>query len=71
MFGLSTTEARRQAAQVATVCSGWKQHFARSGVSAADIEYVARFVDRDFPKDQRPEQAVESDRRRKPGARKR
>jgi serine/threonine-protein kinase HipA len=71
LFGLSASEARKQAAQVAKVCSSWKEHFARSGVSAADLEYLARFVDRDFLKDQREELAVESGRRPKQRVRKR
>ncbi len=48
LFGLSAGEARAQAAQVAGVCGAWKLHFAHAGVSAADIEYLSRFIDRDF-----------------------
>jgi serine/threonine-protein kinase HipA len=48
LFGLSADEARAQAAQVAQVCDGWKSHFKEAGVSRADIEYLAQFIDREF-----------------------
>ncbi|HTT12087.1 MAG TPA: HipA domain-containing protein [Burkholderiaceae bacterium] len=70
-FGLSPSEAHTQTAQVATVCSRWKEHFAEAGVSTDDIEYLAHFVDREFLKDQRDELAARSARRPKPGSRKR
>jgi len=71
LFGLSAAEARKHATQVARVCSGWIEHFAQSGVSAADIGHLARFVDRDFLKNQREELAAASERRPKPRLRKR
>jgi len=48
LFGLSGTEARAQAVQVAAVCDQWKSHFARAGVGSSDITYLAQFIDRDF-----------------------
>lgn len=57
LFGLSGAEARAQAAQVANVCAGWKKHFTQAGVSASDVDYLARFIDRDFLRSQRDETA--------------
>jgi serine/threonine-protein kinase HipA len=71
LFGLTASEARKQAAQVAKVCGSWKAHFTRSGVTATDIDYLAHFIDRDFLKDQREELTALSARRAKPGVRKR
>jgi serine/threonine-protein kinase HipA len=71
LFGLSPREARAQAAQVAHVCAGWKEHFARAGVTAADIAYLARFIDRDFLQSQRDDLAPHKLRRPKASARKR
>src|SRR5258708_1073479 len=48
LFGLSSDQARAEAVQVARVCGQWKSHFADAGVSGADIEYLAQFIDRDF-----------------------
>ena len=63
LFGLSAADAAAEAARVARVCSRWKSHFVRAGVAANDIEYLARFIDRDFLRDQRRE-AVEGAARR-------
>jgi serine/threonine-protein kinase HipA len=52
-FGLSKDAARREAAKVARVCAGWREHFAQAGVSARDIDYLAVFIDREFLKAQR------------------
>lgn len=52
-FGLSKDAARREAAKVARVCAGWREHFAQTGVSARDIDYLAAFIDREFLKAQR------------------
>ena len=53
LFGLSTGEARAEASEVATVCGGWKAHFAKMGVTASDIDYLSQFVDREFLRRQR------------------
>ncbi len=45
-FRLSAAEARREARQVAQVCSGWRAHFAQVGVGAADLALLGRFIDR-------------------------
>ncbi len=71
LFGLSPRESRAQAARVARVCAGWRQHFARTGVTAADIEYLARFIDRDFLRRQRDDLAPQKLRRPKASVRKR
>ncbi len=52
-FGLSKDAARREAAKVARVCAGWQEHFAQTGVSAREIDYLAAFIDREFLKVQR------------------
>jgi len=44
-FRLSAAEARREAREVAQVCESWREHFARGGVSAADRDWLGRFVD--------------------------
>jgi len=53
LFGLSARQARDQAARVAAVCDGWKAHFVRAGVTRTDVDQLARFIDRDFLRDQR------------------
>jgi len=55
LFGLAPDEARKEAAQVAQVCSEWKAHFAKVGVARSDIEYLSQFIDRDFLREQREE----------------
>jgi serine/threonine-protein kinase HipA len=44
-FRLSAAEARREAREVAQVCASWREHFAHEGVSAADRDWLGRFVD--------------------------
>ena len=53
LFGLSTGEARAEASEVAIVCGGWKAHFAKTGVTASDVDYLSRFIDRAFLLEQR------------------
>ncbi len=53
LFGLGAAQAGREAMTVARVCGTWKKHFAQEGVVARDVEYLARFIDRDFLKRQR------------------
>ena len=48
LFGLSADEARAEASEVATACSGWKAHFGKVGVTASDIDYLSQFIDREF-----------------------
>jgi len=48
LFGLSADEARAEAAEVASVCGGWRAHFANAGVTASDIDYLSQFIDREF-----------------------
>jgi serine/threonine-protein kinase HipA len=55
MFSLSSSEAQKEVKAVVRVVNKWKEHFKRSGVTAADIELCAEQVDRDFLKDQRKE----------------
>lgn len=55
MFGLKREEAMKETRAVAEVVSGWKGHFAASGVTAADIELYAEQIDRPFLRDQREE----------------
>lgn len=45
-FRLSAAQARHEARAVAQVCSAWREHFGQVGVSAADLEQLARFIDR-------------------------
>lgn len=58
LFGLTDGDARDEVAQVARACAQWKRHFRTSGVSSNDIDYVARFIERDFLRDQRNEFAA-------------
>lgn len=60
LFGLSKKEAVAQAAQVAGVCSRWKEHFRDAGVARADIDYLAQYVDRSFLAGQRAALAAAS-----------
>jgi serine/threonine-protein kinase HipA len=63
LFALSKDEAAREAAAVAQVVSGWKEHFAACGVTSADIELYAEQIDRPFLRQQR-EEATLSHRKR-------
>ena len=63
LFGLSSDQARAEAVQVARVCGQWKSHFADAGVSGADIEYLAQFIDRAFLLVQRNDLIASSARR--------
>lgn len=56
-FGLSTAQARNEAAATARVCASWKEHFKAARVSGRDIDYLAQFIDRDFLRQQRAEVA--------------
>lgn len=53
MFSLEKDAAVRQMRAVARIVGGWKEHFKRSGVAAADIDLYAEQIDRPFLKDQR------------------
>lgn len=55
LFALKHDEARREARAVAQVVSGWKEHFAACGVTAADIALYAEQIDRPFLREQREE----------------
>ena len=57
LFGLKKEEAVKEARAVARVVSGWKEHFAACGVTAADIALYAEQIDRPFLRDQREEAA--------------
>jgi serine/threonine-protein kinase HipA len=52
-FGLKKSEAVAQVKRVCDTVAGWQAHFARLGVSAADIESLAAQIDRPFLRDQR------------------
>lgn len=52
-FALSLDQARENIHQVAATVSGWKDHFAATGVSACDIDSLAQQIDRPFLRDQR------------------
>jgi serine/threonine-protein kinase HipA len=45
LFGLSSAEARMEVTNVVNCVNGWKAHFAKCGVSAADIENLAQRID--------------------------
>lgn len=62
LFSLKSDEARREAGAVAQVVSGWKQHFAASGVAPADIELYAEQIDRPFLREQRDAAIAEARR---------
>jgi serine/threonine-protein kinase HipA len=53
LFGLSRDAAYTQVQTVAAVVQRWKPHFAACGVSAADIDTLADFIDRPFLRQQR------------------
>lgn len=52
-FGLKPAQARRVVGEVCTGVARWKESFRSAGVSARDIDYLARFIDRDWLLDQR------------------
>lgn len=54
-FGLRPAEAHEEAARVAKVVDGWKNHFRQAGASPHDIDRLAQFVDRDSLLSQRSE----------------
>jgi serine/threonine-protein kinase HipA len=62
MFSLEKDAAVREMRTVARVVGGWKEHFKRCGVTAADIDLYAEQIDRPFLRDQRNE--IESARPR-------
>lgn len=54
-FGLRAAEAHEEAARVARVVDGWKDHFRQAGASPHDIDRLAQFIDRDSLMSQRNE----------------
>ena len=52
-FGMKKVEAVDQVKKVCSVVAGWKEHFARAGVPANDIESLSGQIDRAFLRDQR------------------
>lgn len=46
-------QARRVIGEVCSGVAGWKESFSAAGVSSRDIDYLARFIDRDWLLDQR------------------
>ena len=52
-FGLKKSEAAKQAKRVCLAVTNWKEHFARAGVLAEDIESLSDQIDRPFLRDQR------------------
>ena len=55
MYGLTKSEAVKEAQAVAQVIDGWKQHFAACNVTRGDIDLYAQQIDRPFLRDQRRE----------------
>ncbi|MGE4241035.1 hypothetical protein [Ramlibacter sp.] len=64
-FGLSRDAGARIVTEVAEGIAGWKDAFRACGVEAKDIDYVARFVDRDALRAQRDAHAAPKPRRAK------
>jgi serine/threonine-protein kinase HipA len=52
-FGMKKAEAAEQVKKVCAVVATWKEHFAKAGVSANDIESLSGQIDRAFLLDQR------------------
>jgi hypothetical protein len=52
-FGMKKAEAADQVKKVCAVVATWKEHFARAGVLANDIESLSGQIDRPFLLDQR------------------
>ena len=61
MYGLTKSEAVKEAQVVARVVDGWKQHFTACGVTRGDIELYAEQIDRPFLRDQRSELRTSAD----------
>jgi serine/threonine-protein kinase HipA len=53
LFSLTKDEAVKEMQTVVRVVDGWKDHFARCGVTSGDIDLYAQHIDRPFLKDQR------------------
>jgi serine/threonine-protein kinase HipA len=53
MFSLTKDEAVNEVRRVVRIVDGWKEHFARCGVTAGDIDLYAQHIDRPFLKEQR------------------
>jgi serine/threonine-protein kinase HipA len=60
MYGLTKSEAVKEAQSVAQVVDGWKQHFAACGVTRGDIDLYAEQIDRPFLREQRKEIGLET-----------
>jgi serine/threonine-protein kinase HipA len=58
LFSLGKDDAVREVRTVARAVGGWKEHFKKSGVAAADIDLYAEQIDRAFLRDQRNEFAA-------------
>jgi serine/threonine-protein kinase HipA len=54
-FSLTRAAAHEEIRNVASVVSGWREHFAALGVSPGDIELLGEHIDRPFLRDQRAE----------------
>jgi serine/threonine-protein kinase HipA len=54
-FGLAGAAARAIVREVCTAVERWKEAFSATGVKDADIDYLARFVDRESLRVQRAE----------------
>lgn len=52
-FGLKKKDAIEEVRAVCSVVGTWKEHFAREGVAAGDIDSLSQQIDRSFLKDQR------------------
>jgi serine/threonine-protein kinase HipA len=55
MYGLTKSEAVKEARAVAQVVDGWRLHFTACGVTSGDIDLYAEQIDRPFLRDQRSE----------------
>ena len=55
LFALEREAAVREVRAVAKVIDGWKEHFRRCGVTAADVRLLAEQIDRPFLLEQRRE----------------
>jgi serine/threonine-protein kinase HipA len=54
-FGLRAAAARTVVREVCAAVEGWKRAFSDAGVKDDDIDYLARFIDRDALRLQRAE----------------
>ena len=52
-FGLKAAQAQAQIKRVCDVVTGWKTHFAQTGVTTRDIDSLAAQIDRPFLREQR------------------